>query len=90
MTNLALMAGISKGHLSNIENRGSSPSVQVIKKLACALEIPVGSIIPNYEDQLDLEWTDLIMQAKKIGINKEEIRAFFAYESWKIQLKKEV
>lgn len=89
MTNLASKAGISKGHLSNIENHGSSPSVQVLNKLALALEIPLESIIGHSDNQLDSEWTDLMIQAKNLGISKEEVKSFLAYESWKIFLKKE-
>ncbi|WP_373869404.1 helix-turn-helix domain-containing protein [Fictibacillus barbaricus] len=89
ITDLASSARISKGHLSNIENHGSSPSVQVIKKLALALEIPVELIIGHSPSQLDPEWTDLMIQAKNMGISKEEIQTFLAYESWKLFLKKE-
>ncbi|MQR94599.1 DNA-binding anti-repressor SinI [Fictibacillus phosphorivorans] len=89
ITNLAFKAGISKGHLSNIENHGTSPSVHVLNKLAFALEIPVESIISYSDNQLDPEWANLMIQAQNIGISKEEIKSFLAYESWKIFLKKD-
>ncbi|KZE64056.1 hypothetical protein AWM68_13190 [Fictibacillus phosphorivorans] len=89
ITTLASLAGISKGHLSNIENNGSNPSIHILNKLAEALEINVEKLINNPEDKLDPEWTELILQAKNEGISKEEVRSFLAYESWKQFLKKE-
>jgi XRE family transcriptional regulator, master regulator for biofilm formation len=89
ISTLAALAGISKGHLSNIENNGSNPSIHILKKLAQALDLTVEHLLNNPADHLDPEWTELIIQAKNTGISKEEIRNFLAYESWKQLLKKE-
>jgi len=60
-----------------------------LNKLAFALEIPVESIISYSDNLLDPEWANLMIQAQNIGISKEEIKSFLAYESWKIFLKKD-
>lgn len=90
ITTLSALAGISKGHLSNIENNECNPSIHILNKLAQALEIKVEILINNPEDKLDPEWTELILQAKNEGISKEEVRSFLAYESWKQYLKRDV
>ncbi|MCQ6268032.1 helix-turn-helix domain-containing protein [Fictibacillus sp. WQ 8-8] len=87
VTRLAEMAGISKGYLSSIENHKNNPSAHMIKKLAKALEVPVEKVINLEADPLDQEWMELVIQAKEMGINQEEIRTFIRYESWKQQTK---
>ncbi len=87
VTRLAEMAGISKGYLSSIENHKNNPSAHMIKKLAKALEMPVEKVINLEADTLDQEWMELVIQAKEMGINQEEIRTFIRYESWKQQTK---
>ncbi|MED2971264.1 helix-turn-helix domain-containing protein [Fictibacillus sp. B-59209] len=87
VTQLAEMAGISKGYLSSIENHKNNPSAHMIKKLAKALEVPVEKVINLEADPLDQEWMELVIQAKEMGINQEEIRTFIRYESWKQQTK---
>ncbi|MGG1573163.1 helix-turn-helix domain-containing protein [Fictibacillus sp. NRS-1165] len=82
---LAVHAGISKSYLSAIENLKTNPSIQVVQKIASALEVPVENIV-NREAEivtLDEEWVELVLHAKDIGLKKEEIHAFFDYEMWK-------
>jgi XRE family transcriptional regulator, master regulator for biofilm formation len=83
ISTLASLSGISKGHLSNIENNSSNPSILILKKLAQALEVTEECLLINPSEKLDPEWAELILQAKNEGINKEEVRNFLAYESWK-------
>jgi XRE family transcriptional regulator, master regulator for biofilm formation len=90
ITKLSLIAGISKGYLSSIESHKTNPSAHMIQKLAKALEVPVEQLLNIQVELLDPEWVELVTQAKEIGIDKEEIRAFLAYEAWKHSLKEEV
>jgi XRE family transcriptional regulator, master regulator for biofilm formation len=90
ITKLSLIAGISKGYLSNIESHKTNPSAHMIQKLAKALEVPVEQLLNIQVELLDPEWVELVTQAKEIGIDKEEIRAFLAYEAWKHSVKEEV
>ncbi|WP_370568774.1 helix-turn-helix domain-containing protein [Fictibacillus sp. 7GRE50] len=90
LTKLAKKANISKGYLSSIESHKNNPSAHMIQKLAKALEVPVEQLLNIQVDLLDPEWVELFTQAKELGVNKEEIRAFLAYEAWKHSLKEEV
>ncbi|SDM94725.1 Transcriptional regulator, contains XRE-family HTH domain [Fictibacillus solisalsi] len=85
ITKLAERSGVSKGYVSSIENHKTNPSAQMIMKVARALEVPVEKLVNNNEYTLDHGWVELIVQAKEIGIDREEIREFLAYESWKIK-----
>ncbi|MBY6037204.1 helix-turn-helix domain-containing protein [Fictibacillus nanhaiensis] len=90
ITKLANKAGISKGYLSSIESNKNNPSAHMIQKIATALEVPVEQLLDIRVELLDPEWVDLVAQAKDMGIGKEEIRAFIAYETWKRTVKEEV
>jgi XRE family transcriptional regulator, master regulator for biofilm formation len=90
ITKLAKKARISKGYLSSIESHKTNPSAHMIQKLAKALEVPVEELLNIKVELLDPEWVELVSEAKDIGIDKEEIRAFLAYEAWKHSLKEEV
>jgi XRE family transcriptional regulator, master regulator for biofilm formation len=90
ITKLAKKAKISKGYLSSIESHKTNPSAHMIQKLAKALEVPVEQLLNIQVELLDPEWVELVSEAKNIGIDKEEIRAFLAYEAWKHSLKEEV
>lgn len=80
---LATIAGISKSYLSSIENHETNPSAHMIQKIAKALEVPVEQLLSIQVGILDPEWVDLVLQARDLGLNKEDIRDFLAYESWK-------
>jgi XRE family transcriptional regulator, master regulator for biofilm formation len=90
ITKLAKKARISKGYLSSIESHKTNPSAHMIQKLAKALEVPVEQLLNIQVELLDPEWVVLVSEAKDIGIDKEEIRAFLAYVAWKHSLKEEV
>ncbi len=83
LSKLATIAGISKSYLSSIENHETNPSAHMIQKIAKALEVPVEQLLSIQVGILDPEWVDLVLQARDIGLNKEDIRDFLAYESWK-------
>jgi XRE family transcriptional regulator, master regulator for biofilm formation len=83
LSKLATIAGISKSYLSSIENHETNPSAHMIQKIAKALEVPVEQLLSIQVGILDPEWVDLVLQARDLGLNKEDIRDFLAYESWK-------
>ncbi|MDR7073335.1 helix-turn-helix domain-containing protein [Fictibacillus barbaricus] len=90
LTKLADKAGISKGYLSSIENHKTNPSAQTIQKIAKALEVPVEQLLCSKAEPLDQEWIELMVQAKELGLDKEEIRDYLSYEMWKRLFKEEV
>jgi XRE family transcriptional regulator, master regulator for biofilm formation len=83
LSKLAAIAGISKSYLSSIENHETNPSAHMIQKIAKALEVPVEQLLNIQVESLDPEWVELVSQAKEMGIDKEDIREFLAYEAWK-------
>jgi XRE family transcriptional regulator, master regulator for biofilm formation len=83
LSGLAARAGISKSYLSSIENHETNPSAHMIQKIAKALEVPVEQLLNIQMESLDPEWVELVSQAKELGIHKEDIREFLAYEVWK-------
>jgi XRE family transcriptional regulator, master regulator for biofilm formation len=83
LSKLATIAGISKSYLSSIENHETNPSAHMIQKIAKALEVPVEQLLNIQVELLDPEWVELVSQAREIGLDKEEIREFLAYEVWK-------
>jgi XRE family transcriptional regulator, master regulator for biofilm formation len=90
ITKLAQKAKISKGYLSSIESHKTNPSMHIVNKLAEALEVPVEQLLSIPIEPLDPEWVELVAQARELGLKKDEIRAFLAYEAWKHTVKEEV
>ncbi|MGA4721679.1 helix-turn-helix domain-containing protein [Fictibacillus nanhaiensis] len=88
ITKLSELAGISKSYLSSIENHETNPSAHMIQKIAKALEVPVEQLLDIQFEILDPEWVELLAQAKELGLEKEEIRDFLAYEAWKRTIKR--
>ncbi|MBN3553971.1 helix-turn-helix domain-containing protein [Fictibacillus nanhaiensis] len=87
LSKLATLADVSKSYLSSIENYETNPSAHMVQKIATALEVPVEHLLSIQVESLDPEWIDLLSQAREIGLNKDDIRDFFAYETWKQNLK---
>jgi XRE family transcriptional regulator, master regulator for biofilm formation len=90
LSKLAARAGISKSYLSGIESHKTNPSAHMIQKIAKALEVPVEQLLDIQVEILDPEWVELVAQAREIGLDKEEIRAFLACEAWKRSIKEGV
>lgn len=88
ITKLSELAGISKSYLSSIENHETNPTAHMIQKIAKALEVPVEQLLDIQVEILDPEWVELLAQAKELGLDKEEIRDFLAYEAWKRSIKR--
>jgi XRE family transcriptional regulator, master regulator for biofilm formation len=90
ISKLSVISNVSKGYLSSIENHETNPSAHMIQKIAKALEVPVEQLLDIQVKILDPEWVELFAQAIELGLNKEEIRGFLAYEAWKRSIKKGV
>lgn len=94
LSELAERAGVAKSYLSSIERDiQSNPSIQFLEKIASVLDITVESLLHNANDDnlsevLDAEWMDLVQEAMKSGISKEQFREFLEFNRWKIDQEK--
>ncbi|EIT85622.1 transcriptional regulator SinR [Fictibacillus macauensis ZFHKF-1] len=84
---LANLASISKGYLSNIENNKNQPSQRMIIKIAQSLEISVEAMMSHHEGMLDDEWVGLVRQAKEMGLSSTEVRAFLLEQTIATEVK---
>ncbi|MCE4050057.1 MULTISPECIES: helix-turn-helix domain-containing protein [Bacillaceae] len=80
-------AGVSKSYLSYIE-RGiqKNPSLQVLSKLATTLDTHVEELLEtnsNGAEYLDSEWINLVEDAIKEGITKEEFSCYLEFIKFK-------
>ncbi len=90
MSMLAERAGIAKSYLSSLERDiQKNPSIQVLEKIAGVLKVPVDRLLdqetdPENEQFIDQEWRDLIKEAMKSGVDKEQFREFLEFNKWRI------
>jgi XRE family transcriptional regulator, master regulator for biofilm formation len=96
LTELARLSDVSKSYLSQIErNLQTNPSLQFLSKVAGTLECSIEYILGGEKKagqknhvSFDEEWTDLLTQAIKEGMSKEdfeEYRRYCHFRSWKQQ-----
>ncbi|OBR62925.1 transcriptional regulator [Paenibacillus oryzae] len=89
LTELSQRAGVAKSYLSSIE-RGlqQNPSIQFLEKIGEVLHVPVEEFV-NSEQQdrpageLDREWEDIVREAMKSGVSKEQFKEFLEFNKWK-------
>ncbi|QRG66242.1 helix-turn-helix domain-containing protein [Brevibacillus choshinensis] len=93
LSQLAERAGVAKSYLSSIERDiQSNPSLQFIEKIAQVLDVPMNVLIENdslTEHDLDDEWSQLVLEAMRSGVSKEEFRGFLEFQKWKLAQNKE-
>ncbi|MFD2370796.1 helix-turn-helix domain-containing protein [Brevibacillus sp. GCM10020057] len=93
LSQLAERAGVAKSYLSSIERDiQSNPSLQFIEKIAQVLDVPINVLIekePLTEQNLDDEWSQLVLEAMRSGVSKEEFRGFLEFQKWKLAQNKE-
>jgi len=93
LSQLAERAGVAKSYLSSIERDiQSNPSLQFIEKIAHVLDVPMNVLIekdPLTEHELDEEWNQLVLEAMRSGVSKEEFRGFLEFQKWKLTQNKE-
>ncbi|WP_050616495.1 helix-turn-helix domain-containing protein [Bacillus testis] len=87
MSELAEKAGVAKSYLSSLErNLQNNPSVQFLEKITKVLGVPVDSLLYDEqkdEEPLDHEWLEIVEEAMKSGVSKEEFRSFIEFNKWK-------
>lgn len=93
ITQLAERAGVAKSYLSALErNLQQNPSIHFLEKIAVELDIDVDYLIKDDptegEDQvsasLDPEWANLVKEAMRSGVSKDEFKDFLEYNKWKM------
>lgn len=88
LTQLAERAGVAKSYLSAIERDiQSNPSIRFLEKIAVVLHSSVDELLHEDKEQadstLDNEWTDIVKEAMKSGVSKEEFLEFLDFYKWK-------
>ncbi|MGG4489234.1 helix-turn-helix domain-containing protein [Metabacillus idriensis] len=91
ISELADLAGVSKSYLSYIErNIQKNPSLQFLQKISMTLEVDLEYLV-GYDkeyanDNIDMEWRELLNKAIEDGLSKEEFKDFqeyAKYNKWK-------
>ncbi|MBA9026757.1 MULTISPECIES: helix-turn-helix domain-containing protein [Bacillaceae] len=88
MTELAEKAGVAKSYLSSLErNLQTNPSIQFLEKIALVLQIPVDSLLHDepVKDGLDAEWMNIVQEAMKSGVSKDQFREFIEFNKWRLK-----
>ncbi|MGE8080557.1 helix-turn-helix domain-containing protein [Peribacillus loiseleuriae] len=88
MTELAEKAGVAKSYLSSLErNLQTNPSIQFLEKIALVLQIPVDSLLHDdpVKEGLDTEWLNIVQEAMKSGVSKDQFREFIEFNKWKLK-----
>lgn len=89
LSELAERAGVAKSYLSSIErNLQSNPSIQFLEKISAVLGVSVNTLLHDEDheaqiEDLDSDWTQLVQEAMKSGVSKEEFKAFLEFNKWK-------
>ncbi|WP_251555273.1 helix-turn-helix domain-containing protein [Neobacillus muris] len=86
LSELAEQAGVAKSYLSSLErNLQKNPSIQFLEKIAAVLNIPVEHLIHEQIDkaELDSDWMNLVRDAMKSGVSKEQFREFLEFNKWR-------
>lgn len=93
LSELADRAGVAKSYLSSIErNLQSNPSIQFLEKVSSVLGVSVNTLLheedhENKIEELDTDWTQLVQEAMKSGVSKQEFKEFLEFNRWKLQNK---
>ncbi|MGD6878341.1 helix-turn-helix domain-containing protein [Bacillus infantis] len=94
---LAKKAGISKSYLSYIERDVQmNPSLQILSKLAAALEVRLDELIEieanaknqELETAADPEWIEIVHEAIEQGISKEDFSYYLDFLKYNREQKK--
>ncbi|MFS0750787.1 helix-turn-helix domain-containing protein [Oceanobacillus sp. 1P07AA] len=86
ISELAERAGVAKSYLSSIErNLQSNPSIQFIEKISNVLGVTVNEIIleDKVEIDLDEEWMQIVQEAMKSGVSKEQFKEYLEFNKWR-------
>jgi transcriptional regulator with XRE-family HTH domain len=80
-TDLALKAGMSRTYLADIEGNRYTPSLNILKVIADALNLRISDIIEEEDGELSESYIKVIQSAKKSGIKPERLAALIEFLS---------
>jgi XRE family transcriptional regulator, master regulator for biofilm formation len=89
LSQLAYKTGISKSYISSLErNLQSNPSIEVLEKMSAILHTSMEDFLSEESYNLylihkDNEWQQIIQEAIKAGVTKEQIKELIKYTKWK-------
>lgn len=91
LSELAEAAGVAKSYLSTIERDiHSNPSVQVLDKIAVALNVSLKQLVQPDTSELESdpsvvqEWYDLFQDALNNGISLKELKSIIEFRKWQV------
>lgn len=90
LSDVADRAGVAKSYLSTIERDiQKNPSISFIEKVASVLGVAPQELL-QYDDEepLDAEWLEILRQARRSGVTKEQLMEFLAFSEWKLEKQK--
>ena len=89
LSELAEKAGVAKSYLSSLErNLQNNPSIQFLDKISAVLQVPVDSLLYDEyvaTDKLDPEWLEIVEEAMKSGVTKDQFKEFIEYNKWRLK-----
>jgi XRE family transcriptional regulator, master regulator for biofilm formation len=93
ISELAERSGVAKSYISKLEKGiKTNPSIQLLEKVADALEVTIDDILHDKapaqeEEEIDKQWLSLIRKAMVSGVSKEQFQEFLEFNKWKIENK---
>ena len=87
ISELAEKAGVAKSYISSLErDLQTNPSIQFIEKITRTLDISIDSLIQNEpaKGKLDSEWLEIVEEAMKSGVSKEQFKDFIEFNKWRM------
>ena len=87
ISELAEKAGVAKSYISSLErDLQTNPSIQFIEKVTRALDISIDSLIQDEpaKGNLDSEWLEIVEEAMKSGVSKEQFKDFIEFNKWRL------
>ena len=87
ISELAEKAGVAKSYISSLErDLQTNPSIQFIEKITWALDISIDSLIQDEpaKGNLDSEWLEIVEEAMKSGVSKEQFKDFIEFNKWRM------
>jgi transcriptional regulator with XRE-family HTH domain len=80
-TDLAIKAGMSRTYLADIEGNRYTPSLNILKVIADALNLKISDIIEEEDGELSESYIKIVQSAKKSGIKPERLAALIEFLS---------
>ncbi|MNI90117.1 HTH-type transcriptional regulator SinR [compost metagenome] len=85
LSDMAERAGVAKSYLSSIERDiQTNPSIAFLEKVSAVLGITPQTLIEAGEaEPLDSEWLEIVREAQRSGVSKEQFLEFLEFSMWK-------